>query len=185
MADPTQATVLYVDDNAASRHSFSWLFRGEGFNVLEAATGTEALRLAGDKPDVVVLDVNLPDINGFEVCRRIKAHRATASIPVLHLSGSFVSTQDKVSGLEGGADGYLIKPIEPREMVAQINALLRVHRAEEQLREAATQWQVTFDAISDGVGLLDGSGNVLRCNRALAGCFSSPKSISPSVPYHR
>ncbi len=174
MADPTQATILYVDDNAASRHAFSWLFRGEGFNVLEAATGTEALRLAGDKPDVVVLDVDLPDINGFEVCRRIKAHRATASIPVLHLSGSFVSTQDKISGLEGGADGYLIKPIEPREMVAQVNALLRVHRAEEQLREAATQWQVTFDAISDGVGLLDGSGNVLRCNRALAGFLQKP-----------
>src|ERR1700730_15455296 len=105
MADPTQTTILYVDDKAASRYAFAGLFRGEGFDVLEAATGTEALRLAGDKPDMVILDVNLPDINGFEVCRRIKAHPATTSIPVLHLSASFVSSEDKVSGLEGGADG--------------------------------------------------------------------------------
>jgi PAS domain S-box-containing protein len=179
MADPTQTTILYVDDNAASRYAFAGLFRGEGFDVLEAATGTEALRLAGDKPDMVILDVNLPDINGFEVCRRIKAHPATTSIPVLHLSASFVSSEDKVSGLEGGADGYLIKPVEPRELVAQVNALLRIHRAEEQLREAATQWQVTFDAISDGVCLLDRSGKVLRCNLALAGFLQ--KSLSEIV----
>src|SRR5262249_30529527 len=163
---------------------FAGLFRGEGFDVMEAATGLEALRMAREKPDMVVLDVNLPDINGFEVCRRIKAHPATNAIPVLHLSASFVSSEDKVSGLEGGADAYLTKPIEPRELVAQVNALLRIHRAEEQLREAATQWQVTFDAISDGVCLLDGNGTVLRCNQAFSGILHKPTGEMAGCNWH-
>src|SRR5207302_8728922 len=134
MVSPTAATILYVDDEEGSRLVFSHLFRKEGYEVREAATGGEALRLVAEKPDLVVLDVNLPDINGFEVCRRIKAHPATRSTPVLHLSASFVSSHDKASGLEGGADAYLIKPVEPRELVAQVNALLRIHQVEEQLR---------------------------------------------------
>jgi PAS domain S-box-containing protein len=167
MSDLTRATILYVDDNAASRDSFAWLFRSAGFEVKEAGTGTEGLRLAEDKPDV----------NGFEVCRRIKAHPATTSIPVLHLSADFVSSQDRVSGLEGGADAYLTKPVEPGELLAQVKALLRMHRAEEKLREAATQWQATFDAITDGVCLLDRRGKVLRCNRAVAGLLHKPISV--------
>src|SRR6516162_9997162 len=60
-------SILYVDDDEDNRHAFGWLFRSAGFEVKEAATGSEALRLAAEKPDLVILDVNLPDINGFEV----------------------------------------------------------------------------------------------------------------------
>jgi PAS domain S-box-containing protein len=162
------SSILYVDDDPTNRRSLSWLLRAAGYAVTEAATGSEALRLVNDKPDLVILDVNLPDVSGFEVCRRIKAHPATTRIPVLHLSGVFVRSEDKTHGLEEGADGYLLKPAEPREVLATVKALLRVHQAEEAARSAAHQWQATFDALGDAVCLLDDSGRVLRCNRAMA-----------------
>src|SRR5947209_18922076 len=168
MAEQRKGTILYVDDDEANRRTFTWIFQAAGFNVREAATGSEALRLSREKPDLVVLDVNLPDINGFEVCRRIKMHPGTSSIPVLHLSACYVASEDKVHGLDCGADGYLTKPVEPQELVAPAHALLRVHQAEARARAVARQWQATFDAISDGVCLLDPEGKVVRCNQALA-----------------
>jgi PAS domain S-box-containing protein len=168
MAERPPATILFVDDDAANRQPLSWLFRHTGYRVLEAGTGEEALRLLEEKPDLVVLDINLPDISGFEVCRRIKAHPATRSISVLHVSAIFVGSGDRSQGLEGGADGYLVKPVEPRELLATVQALLRVRAAEAAARAAAQEWRSTFDAISDAVCLLDPHGRICRCNRALA-----------------
>src|SRR5262249_58233669 len=119
----TQGTVLYVDDDEANRHALAFVFRQAGFEVKEAGTGGEALRLAAEKPDLVVLDVQLPDVNGFEVCRRIRAHPATTAIPVMHLSAVYVSPDDRTHALEEGADAYLAKPVEPREVVAHATAL--------------------------------------------------------------
>ena len=167
MTERLQGTVLYVDDDEVNRHTFSWLLRKAGFEVKEAATGRDALRLVAEKPDLVVLDVNLPDIDGFEVCRRIKAHPATTAIPVLHLSGVHVRPEDKRHGLTEGADAYLTKPVEPQDLIAQARALLRLRQAEERARAAARQWQATFDALDEVVCLLDRQGRVLRCNRAL------------------
>jgi PAS domain S-box-containing protein len=162
------ATVLYVDDDEVNREALSWLFQDAGIDMKQASTGQEALRLAAEKPDLVILDVNLPDINGLEVCRRLKAHPATTTIPVMHLSGVYRTAGDKTHALDEGADAYLTKPVEPHELLAQAKALLRIHQAEEKARAAARQWQATFDAINDGVCLLDHEGRVLRCNLALA-----------------
>ncbi len=166
-AQPTH-TILFVDDNEATRHAWQWILREAGFVVKEAATGTDALRLAAEKPDLIILDVKLPDIDGFEVCRTIRQHPATASVPILHLSAYYTETEDRIQGLESGADGYVVKPVEPRELIAQARSLLRIHHAEEVARQAARQWQTTFDAILDGVCLLDREGNVLRCNAGAA-----------------
>src|SRR3954468_8583498 len=99
MAARPPASILFVDDDEANREAFSWVLRSAGFQARQAATGMEALRLAEEQPDLIVLDVSLPDINGFEVCRRIKAHPRTSAIPILHLSGTFTSTQDKAQAL--------------------------------------------------------------------------------------
>ena len=88
MPDRPAASILFVDDNEATRHSLACALQREGFATREAATGREALRLAAEEPDLVILDVGLPDMDGFEVCRRIKAHPATAATPVLHISGA-------------------------------------------------------------------------------------------------
>jgi PAS domain S-box-containing protein len=174
MSELPPPSILYVDDDESNRHAFTWLLQRAGFRTREAKTGADALRLAADKPDLIILDVSLPDIDGFEVCRRIKAHPATAAIPVLHMSGVFVRSEDRTQGLEGGADGYLTKPAEPQEVIATVKSLLRVRKAEEAARQAAHQWQATFDAIPDALCLLDSAGQVLRCNRAMAELLRRP-----------
>ena len=133
----------------------------------EAESGAEALELVSGRPDLVILDVKLPDISGFEVCRRIKSDPATAVIPVLHISTTFVHLEDKIQGLDSGADGYLTNVAEPMEVIATVRALLRARRAEESAQLTTRQWQTTFDAISDGVMLLDASGRVVQANRTL------------------
>ncbi len=168
MADLPEPTILFVDDDEGSREALTWVFRDAGFAVLEAGTGLEALELSRERhPELVVLDVSLPDVNGFEVCRRIKARASPPAPAVVHLSAVFVGSGDRTQGLEGGADAYLIKPVEPRELLATVRALLRVRAAEEVARRAAQEWRTTFDAISDAVCLLDPAGRISRCNRAM------------------
>jgi DNA-binding response OmpR family regulator len=130
MRGSLRGTVLCVDDDEGERQALTLLLKGAGCEVAQAATGEEALRLAAGQPGLVVLDVNLPDIDGFEVCRRIKAHPATAAIPVLHLSGVFVTPADVSQARAGGADGYLTKPIDPQVLLARAEALLRDRPAE-------------------------------------------------------
>jgi PAS domain S-box-containing protein len=133
IAHRKQTVILHVDDTPATRYTIGRTLGREGFKVREAATGREALRLAKEGPDLVILDVKLPDIGGFEVCRRIKADPTTATIPVLHLSATYVTDEAQATGLDGGADGYLVQPVDARVLVATVKALLRLGRAEEEL----------------------------------------------------
>src|SRR5262249_50739123 len=139
MSAPSEPTLLLVDDNALHREAMGLLLRGAGHCVLEAANGSEALDLARRGVSLVLLDVNLPDITGYDVCRRLRANEDTRHLPVLLVSAVFVYSDDRSQGLEGGADAYLIKPVEPRELLATVRALLRVHAAEEAARAAAQQ----------------------------------------------
>ena len=146
------AKILHVDDNAANRYAVSRSLRKAGFEVIEGATGRDALEMIRSRPDLVILDVRLPDISGFEVCRRIKtsADARVAATPVLHLSASFVTSQDKAHGLEIGADAYLVRPVEPVELVATVNALLRARRSEEALRQSEERRRAVMDALVSG-----------------------------------
>lgn len=128
---PTETSILVVDDNPAGRYATSHILRSAGFNVLEAATGEDALSKVEEQIQLVVLDVNLPDIDGFEVCRRIRANEKTTRVPVIHLSATFVKDVDKVHGLEVGADGYLVHPVEPPVLIATVKAFLRARQAED------------------------------------------------------
>jgi PAS domain S-box-containing protein len=164
--------LLNVDDYESGRYARTRLLREAGFEVVEAASGAAALRAATSQPvDLILLDVNLPDMSGLEVCRRLKADPMTAAVPVVQVSATFVGDTDKAMGLNGGADAYLTEPVEPPVLVATVHALLRLRRAEEALRISAVQWQATFDAIRDGICLLDASGTIVRCNPAFAELF--------------
>jgi two-component system cell cycle sensor histidine kinase/response regulator CckA len=146
IAEPLEhATILNVDDNEDARVSLSMFLRIHGLNVQEASTGEQALEFAKDRPDVVILDVILPDRNGFEICRQIKSDPVTTATPVLMLSGEAVSSDDHVAGLEGGADGYLTKPADPTLVLAHVRALLRVHQAEKIRRRASEVLETTSD----------------------------------------
>lgn len=132
----SESVILNVDDSEAARYAKSRILTHAGFKVIEAASGSAALyRAREDKPDLVLLDVKLPDINGLEVCRLLKADPATRAILVLQTSASYIGVADKIRALEGGADNYLFEPIEPEELVANVKALLRLGRVERELRD--------------------------------------------------
>ena len=135
--DTSQVKILAVDDNEALRYSLVRSLRDAGYQVIEARTGTEALQLVEQMPDLVTLDVNLPDMHGFDVCRKIKTNPATAHIPVLHLSSTFIEPDARVQGLASGADAYLAEPIDRAELVATVGALLRLKTAETLARQHA------------------------------------------------
>jgi two-component system, sensor histidine kinase len=139
VAEPhPQETILIVNDDEAGRYLAARLLAGAGYRVLEAGLGHEALACAErERPDVVVLDVHLPDISGYEVCQRLRAQPQTASLAVLHTSATFVTPAKRVRGLDGGADAYLTEPFEGEELIATVRSLLRMRRAEQALRRRA------------------------------------------------
>ena len=133
MSADEKIIVLNVDDLEAQRYVKTRDLQASGFEVVEARTGAEALRLIDQhKPPVVLLDVQLPDISGFEVCAFIK--KKWPEVMVLQTSATFTTSEDRISGLNAGADSYLVQPAEPLELAAAINALLRVRRSEDALR---------------------------------------------------
>src|SRR5215469_4063376 len=114
--------VLIIDDQEPTRYVFRRILTNAGFQILEASTGADGLEKVVQLPDVIISDVNLPDMLGYDLVRRIKANASTSNIPILQISASFITDESKVQALEGGADSYLIQPVEPTVLVAQVNA---------------------------------------------------------------
>jgi PAS domain S-box-containing protein len=152
--------VVLVEDNEATRYAVSRVLRNAGYRVTPAPDGETGIRLARTaRPDLVLLDVKLPDVSGYDVVTRLKSDPATAGIPIVHLSATSVTSAEQVRGLEGGADAYLTHPVEPMVLVATLNALLRVRRAEARYRRL-------FDTGLLGIVNWDASGVVLDANDA-------------------
>jgi DNA-binding response OmpR family regulator len=126
--------ILIVDDDLELLGLIGFALRQAGYLAISAAAGAEALALfEREQPDLVILDVNLPDMNGFEICRRL---RAEARTPIMMLSVRG-SEEDLVQGLDGGADDYLTKPFSPRTLLARVRALLRRSEIERPAAQAA------------------------------------------------
>jgi DNA-binding response OmpR family regulator len=116
-------TVLIADDDPRLRNLLTWTLEQGHFNVVEAVDGTSALELGREvRPDLYLLDVGMPGMNGIEVCRQLRAEQVIS--PILILTG-FGSEEDKIAGLEAGADDYQTKPFGSKELLARVNALLR------------------------------------------------------------
>ena len=125
--------ILVVDDDEGGRYLKAHILRKSGYRAVGAGTGRAAIEhCATAAPDLVLLDMRLPDIHGVEVCRRIKA--AFPGIAVLQTSAAITSARDRAQALERGADGFLVEPIEPEELLATVRALLRLRGAEQALR---------------------------------------------------
>jgi DNA-binding response OmpR family regulator len=148
------------------------MLRRAGFAVREVTDGVQAVDAATSAPpDLAVLDVKMPAMDGFEACRRLKSNEATRHVPVLLLSATFLDSEAQVEGLDTGADAYLTQPVEAPVLAATIRSLLRARTAEAEVRLAALEWRTTFDAISDAVAVLEPDGAVQRANRAFTACF--------------
>jgi CheY-like chemotaxis protein len=167
-----EPTVVLADDDDVGRYVIATMLRRAGFAVSEVADGINAVtRVAADQPDIAVLDVKRPGLDGFEACRRLKSDDATRHIPVLMLSATFLETEAQVEGLENGADAYLTQPVEAPVLAATIRSLLRARRLEAEVHLAASEWRTTFDAITDAVAILDAENVVRRANRTFAALF--------------
>jgi signal transduction histidine kinase len=122
--------VLFVEDDIGKRYVIARQLRAAGFEIIEAATGAEGLARLSPEIDVAILDIKLPDMYGWDICKRIKENPLTASIMVLELSATLATAEDRARGLELGADAYLVHPVELIELVATLRALYRLRRAE-------------------------------------------------------
>ncbi len=139
MMDTGADVILNVDDNDAARYVKTRVLRMAGFEVLEAANGADAVvMLRTRNPELVLLDVRLPDMDGRELAAAIKADPSLARIVVLQTSASHIESKHRIAALDAGADGYLVEPIEPEELLANVRALLRMRRAERE-RQAALE----------------------------------------------
>ena len=119
----SECSILVVDDHAPSRYATARALRACGFRTMEGAGGADALELA-PYASGLVLDVHLPDLDGFQVCRMLRERSDTARLPVIHLSARHVTAADRATGLEAGADDYFIAPANPLLLARRLDDLL-------------------------------------------------------------
>lgn len=168
-------TVLVVDDNPVTRYATARVIRAAGFLTAEAGTGAEAIAAAQRDVSAVVLDVHLPDMDGFEVCRALRAGAKTELTPIIHLSAAYVQNEHKVAGLDAGADAYMVHPAEPALMVATLQALIRARTAEEKLRRSDTRFRAIYDQAPVAMVLIDTDGCFADLNPAAEALLQKPR----------
>ncbi|MDQ7968455.1 MAG: response regulator [Oxalicibacterium faecigallinarum] len=177
----TKTLILNVDDNDGARYAKSRILRLAGFEVIEAMHGAGAIQQASDQsPDLILLDTKLPDINGFEVCQMLRANLSTSKILILQTSASFLGSSDKIRALEGGADNYLVEPIESEELIANIKALLRLRQVESELSESELRFSEIAQNIDDVFWMfVPNNGQLLYVNPAYQELFMrDPQTLS-------
>lgn len=147
-----QFTVLVVDDYAGNLFLSTTLLKSAGYEALEATTGQECLDAVHDyRPDLILLDVMLPDMSGIDICRKIKNDRNLKDIFVILISGIQVSSEHQADGLDVGADGYITRPISNKEFLARVQAGERIKRAEDALRVKERQQQELIRQLTEAL----------------------------------
>ncbi|MDH4194637.1 MAG: response regulator, partial [Nitrospirota bacterium] len=171
--------ILIVDDEPNVAYWLSYALQTEGYEVETAETGREGLnKILTAPPDLVILDVMLPDLSGTEVCEQIRANPGTISLPIIMLSGR-TQVPDKVKGLKSGADEYITKPVETEEMLARVEALLNRTIRLSKTQSASHGKVLGFLGVKGGVGT-----TTVALNVALALVKNQKKVIAAELrPY--
>jgi len=151
MKNKDTTRILIVDDQIHALQGVSRIMTCAGYQTFEVNNGEDCLKLAAEhKPDLILLDVVLPDIDGMEVCRRIKSDPETANICVVLLSSIHTESDSQAKGLEYGADGYIARPIPNRELVARVKSILRLkYAAKEEI------YQMFIDSAPAAMAMFD------------------------------
>jgi CheY-like chemotaxis protein len=182
------AYVLVVDDNPTNRYVLTTCLKRAGHRVCEAEDGRSALALlrsGAELPDAAIVDVRLPDMTGFEVCERLKAEPRSAAVPVIHISASAISVNDRTQGLNRGADAYLTEPIAPDELLATVTATLRYARARRRAETLADRLGRLNRATLALYGAVDAAA-LARCTAlGAADIFGTPAAVVVSTPQGR
>jgi PAS domain S-box-containing protein len=166
MPEPPVINVMVVDDTLANRWVLVRVLEEGGYRIMEGETAADAMRLVAQRPDLMVLDVRLPDGSGFELARKFKTDERTRDIPLLLISASFTSPSERARGLDAGADGYLTHPVEPPVLLATVRALLRGREAEMALRESEARFRTMADSAPVMIWVSDESGAPEWFNRS-------------------
>ncbi|MFC1592358.1 response regulator, partial [Thermodesulfobacteriota bacterium] len=164
------AKLLVIDDNNDNLATAQALLTSliPGCSVSTASSGSEGIRRAGqESPDCILLDINMPGLDGYEACRRLKASAATGHIPIMLLTAVRTDSADRVKGLDSGADAFLSKPIDGPELVAQVKVLLRIKQAEDALRSERFLLSHAIRQTSETVIIMNAEGAVEYVNPAV------------------
>ena len=139
-SERSRPLILNVNDSEGTRYMVTLMLRRAGFDVIESESGEDALEaITRYQPDVLVLDVKLPGISGLDVCRQVRLAPPPHPLKILHTSATYVAVEAKIQSLENGADGYLMQPFEPEELIATVRSLLRLNEAEQALHGKADE----------------------------------------------
>lgn len=158
--------ILIIDDTETNRYILGRQLQFAGFEILEAETSSEGIMMARtEAPDLIILDVLLPDMNGFEVCQRLKNRLKTSFIPIIQVSAIFNSPQAKIKGLEKGADAYFTHPIDPDVLIATANSLIRMRKAEREARESAENFRLLTEVMPQLIWSSTPEGRMTYYNR--------------------
>lgn len=157
--------VLVVDDDAQARRELVAPLVNSGYEVLEAANAKECWKALEDyRPEILLLDIVLDKENGLELCMEIKRKETFKDVFVLFVSSSRVRPEEQSYGLEIGAEGYLTRPVEPRELVARVESMRRIKNNEQRLRSSEALWRSIFTATTDALVVIDPAGKIQLAN---------------------
>ena len=149
---PGRTRILVTDDSPDVLELTTTVLEDEGYKVAKADSGGECLKIArAQHPDIILLDVMLPDMTGIEVCEQIKEDKDLEGTFVILVSGVRISPDYQADGLNVGADGYIIKPITNRELVARVQAIARIKRAEDALRQKKLEQQKLITELQEAL----------------------------------
>jgi len=160
-------TILIIDDDIDTLKLVGIMLERKGFRILASTTGNKGLQLAKDEhPDLILLDIMIPDIDGYEIARTVRSNSDTETIPIIMFTARS-QVDDKVEGLEAGADAYITKPARPRELFAQVNSILKRAPQRTSRATAATLDQGTLIGVvsaKGGLGISTLNSQTIRKN---------------------
>ncbi len=179
----SQSTILIVDDDRYARYALQSLLAHEGYTLIQVGTGTDALRQAAEYlPDLILLDVMLPDIDGFELCKRLRDSTQLREIPILLIT-TLNDRESRMRGIAAGADGFISKPFDRSELLTHIRTIVRLDRYRRLLAEQA-RFQHLIQLSPDGIAIINANSDFLLANPALAillGATSSDALIGQNL----
>jgi len=163
--------ILVFDDRSDNLISVKAILKSyqPNYEVITTQSGREGIDLAiSEKPDTILLDIHMPDMDGYEVCRELRSNTITKQIPIIFLTAKRTTSEDRIKGLEMGGDAYLTKPIDPVELIANLHVMLRIKKAED---ENLRQYKSIVSSSSDMMALLDLHYTYLVVNEQYAKAF--------------
>ncbi len=172
----TPSTILTIDDDRHFCRAVSRILTKAGYKAEHASTAGEGLHRAEEmQPDLILLDVNLPDMNGLELCQQVKTHPVLHGTSLLMISGVNTDSDHQSEGLESGADGYLVKPVSKRELLARVQTILRIKRTEQRLQESENRYRQLIDLSPDAIVVHTVTGETMFVNAAAMSMFRAER----------